>query len=112
MFEFNPTLIEAIEHSNARIRVFHALRLKERFPGFTGDGFYADRTIQKLGEGGCYIIRAHAVWTFQFYHSSTVPFFLKQLSCYTPYVCRGYHWHFFFERLKKALNNAFFASRR
>src|ERR1700689_172396 len=50
-FELNPSLVEPVEHPDARHRVPHSLRFEQSFPGFTRDGLGTNGMAENCGEG-------------------------------------------------------------
>src|ERR1700722_16362912 len=58
--EFNPALVEAIEHLNAGCGVLHALRLEQRLPSLARHGVGSHRTTKQVSERGCDLLRGHA----------------------------------------------------
>src|SRR5580700_948291 len=104
--EFNPALVEAVEHLNAGHGVLHALRFEQRLPSLAWHRFRADRTAQQVGEGGRDLLRSHTTRRFQLDYAAADPRGLDKFGRHTPDVRCGNHWHCLVEGLQEALDQA------
>src|SRR5467141_4226098 len=87
--ELDPTLVESVQHLDARNRIAHSLGAKDRAPVLARNGLRANRAMQRLRELRCDPVLAHPLRALQLDDALASPVLQQQLGCDPTDVSSG-----------------------